>query len=59
MVRLCDPCARVRPFAPCVSRVCPGSPGVFEPVPVRMCPGSHGIFLPVLNRSGSPLSFYR
>jgi hypothetical protein len=22
-VRLCDPCARVRPCAPCVSRVCP------------------------------------
>ena len=25
-VRLCDPCARVRPCVPCVSRVCPGSP---------------------------------
>ena len=25
-VRLCDPCARVRPYVPCVSRVCPGSP---------------------------------
>ena len=27
-VRLCDPCARLRPCAPCVSRECPGSPGV-------------------------------
>ena len=26
VVRLCDPCARVRPCVPCVSRVCPGSP---------------------------------
>ena len=25
-VRLCDPCARVRPCVPCVSRVRPGSP---------------------------------
>jgi hypothetical protein len=25
---LCDPCARLRPCAPCVSRECPGSPGV-------------------------------
>ena len=25
-VRLCDPCARVRPCVPCVSRVSPGSP---------------------------------
>ena len=25
-VCLCDPCARVRPCVPCVSRVCPGSP---------------------------------
>ena len=25
-VRLCDPCARVHPCVPCVSRVCPGSP---------------------------------
>ena len=25
-VRLCDPCARVRPCVPCLSRVCPGSP---------------------------------
>jgi hypothetical protein len=28
-VRLCDPCALVRPRVPCVSRVCPGSPGQF------------------------------
>jgi hypothetical protein len=39
-VRLCDPCARVRQCVPCVSRVCPGSPGVFLPV-------SPGVFLPV------------
>ena len=25
-VRLCDPCAHVRPCVPCVSRVCPGFP---------------------------------
>ena len=38
-VRLCDPCARVRPCVPCVSRleveisVCvPAPPGVFLPV---------------------------
>ena len=31
-VRLCDPCALVRPRVPCVSRVCPGSSGVFLPV---------------------------
>jgi len=36
-VRLCDPCALVRPRVPCVSRVCPGSPGVFLPVPVDEC----------------------
>jgi len=28
-VRLCDPCALVRPRVPCVSRVCPGSPRSF------------------------------
>jgi len=27
-VRLRGPCAFVRPRVPCVSRVCPGSPGV-------------------------------
>ncbi len=50
-VPVCAPLPRVCPV--CV----PAPPGVFEPV--RMYPGSHGIFLPVLNRSGSPLSFYR
>ena len=35
-VRLCDPCARVRLCVPCVSRVCPGSPGVFLPVEYRL-----------------------
>ena len=29
-VRLCDPCVRVRPCVPCVSRA---PPGVFLPVP--------------------------
>ena len=34
-VRLCDPCARVRPCVPCVCPVCvPAPPGVFFPVPV-------------------------
>ena len=28
-VRRCDPCALVRLRVPCVSCVCPGSPGVF------------------------------
>jgi hypothetical protein len=28
-VCLCEPCARVRPCAPCVSRVCLGSPFAF------------------------------
>ena len=33
-IRLRGPCAFVRPRVPCVSRVCPGSPGVFLPPPV-------------------------
>ena len=37
-VCLCDPCARVRPCVPFVSRACPvcvpAPPGVFLPVPV-------------------------
>ena len=40
-VRLCVPWARVHAR---VSRVCPGSPGVFLPVTV---PGSPGVFEPV------------
>ena len=36
-VRLCDPCACVRPCVPCVSRLPPRPrcPGVFLPVPVQ------------------------
>ena len=34
-VRLCDPCARVRPCAPCVSFVRPGSPRCLFTVPVE------------------------
>ena len=37
-VRLCDPCACVRPCVPCVSRLPPRPrcPGVFLPVPVQI-----------------------
>ena len=32
--------ALVRPRVPCVSRVCPGSPGIFLPVPRKRASGA-------------------
>jgi hypothetical protein len=49
-VRLCDPCARVRPGAPFVSCVCvPAPPGVFE----RYVPDASdlGILKPILYKT--------
>ena len=49
-VRLCDPCARVRPCIPCVSRV-PAPPYVFLPTPLclftgKKTPGGAGTYPP-------------
>ena len=45
----------MRPRVPCVSRVCPGSPGVFLPVPVDECDQSKNAKFatapPILSRS--------
>ncbi len=45
-VRLCDPCALVRPRVPCVSRVCPGSPRCLF-IGTVCVPAPPGVFLPV------------
>ena len=45
-VRLCDPCARVRPCVPCVSRL----PKCFVPVQVYLAVKPVGVTTPFLTR---------